>query len=102
MPAAYREQIRAGGDLQTGCDYHQGPHPVLAALFRRVQDRLGGHRDHRQVHRLGQVEHRGQTPFAAYLPGPRVDRVHPGGVTAGPDGLQDRPALRSRSATAFR
>jgi hypothetical protein len=42
VPAAHREQIGAGGDLQPGCDYHQGPHPALAALFRRVQDRRGG------------------------------------------------------------
>jgi hypothetical protein len=96
VPPAHREQFGAGGGLQPGGDDHQGPHAALAALLRRRQDRRGGHRDHRQVRRLGQVGHRGQARLAADLSGVRVDRVEVAGVPAGPDVLQDRPARCAR------
>ena len=95
VPTARRQQVRAGGGVEPGRDHHQGPHAALAALLRDVQDRRGRDRDHGQVSRLGQVEHRGQAVLAADLPGAGVDHVEPTGVPGGADVVQDRPAHRA-------
>ena len=98
VPSADGQQVSFLGRVQPGGDDHHGLDRAPAAL---VGDRghLGrGYRDYRQVDRFGQITDRGQARHRFHVLGVRVDRVHPPGVAAGDDVVQDGPARCARPA----
>jgi hypothetical protein len=60
---------------EAGGEHHDRAHAALAALLDDARNVLGGCRDHCQVDRLGQVEHRSEGRDALHQVGVVVDRV---------------------------
>ena len=68
-------QPLAPGLAETGADDDDGRNPFLAALLQHGRHEAIGDDDHRQVHRVGDVQHGGVGWQAQDLAGPGVDRV---------------------------